>query len=387
MRLLCRKPNRCRWRTSSGGCDMRNRLISTAVIVLCVCLSACGIQEEVIPEEPAEQGDIIAEGSGNDAPDGGTQAAEPEDIADPGESGQTDENALSPDSLPVLETGTLSECITLCQLDGLKVIVTLEEDPDEEDALIYARLLKDAKPLLDPESGIRPGDVVSIDMYAVEDGDKDLTRLGVSVLVGAGTQPEEIEDALIGMRRDEEKKVTVMYPEDYLFMGLGGRTVRYRICVDSIARPDEPSETETGKALTYLEEETERVNRERLTEAVMEALIENSEIRAYPEKVVRQARSRYERKYTAGFENLDDFLNLTGMPRAEFKEAEDEYVSRRAKEQLVLMALQEETGITRTSEEYRQYTAVHGVNDEDPDKTLFEVIVEEIGDRFEVVDG
>ena len=224
-------------------------------------------------------------------------------------------------------------------------------------------------------------------MYAVEDGDKDLTRLGVSVLVGAGTQPEEIEDALIGMRRDEEKKVTVMYPEDYLFMGLGGRTVRYRICVDSIARPDEPSETETGKALTYLEEETERVNRDRLTEAVMEALIENSEIRAYPEKVVRQARSRYERKYTAGFENLDDFLNLTGMPRAEFKEAEDEYVSRRAKEQLVLMALQEETGITTTSEEYRQYTAVHGVNDEDPDKTLFEVIVEEIGDRFEVVDG
>ena len=255
---------------------MRNRLISTAVIALCVCLCACGIQEEVIPEEPAEQGDIIAEGSGNDAPDGGTQAAEPEDIADPGESGQTDENALSPDSLPVLETGTLSECITLCQLDGLKVSITLEEDPDAEDALIYARLLKDAKPLLDPESGIRPGDVVSIDMYAVEDGDKDLTRLGVSVPVGAGTQPEEIEDTLIGMRRDEEKKVTVTYPEEYLFMDLDGRTVRYRICVDSIARPDEPSEVETGKALTYLEEEIERVNRERLTEAARALVAEQN---------------------------------------------------------------------------------------------------------------
>ena len=59
-------------------------------------------------------------------------------------------------------------------------------------------------------------------------------------------------------------------------MDLDGRTVRYRICVNSIARPDEPSEVETGKALTYLEEEIERVNRERLTEAVMEALIENS---------------------------------------------------------------------------------------------------------------
>ena len=118
----------------------------------------------------------------------------------------------------------------------------------------------------------------------------------------------------------------------------------------------------------------------------MEALIENSEIRAYPEKVVRQARSRYERKYTAGFENLDDFLNLTGMPRAEFKEAEDEYVSRRAKEQLVLMALQEETGITATGEKYRQYTAVYGVHEDDPDKTLFEVITEEIRERIELLE-
>lgn len=365
---------------------MRNRLISTAVVVLFMCLCACSRETESVPQEPEVQEQVIAEGSGNDRTDGGAEDAEPEEIADPGESGRNDEDALSPDGLSVLETGTLSECITLCQLDRLKVSVTLEDDPDEEDALTYARLLKDAKPLLDSESGIQPGDVVSIDMYAVEDRDKDLTRLGVSVPVGAGTQPEEIENALIGMRRDEEKKITVTYPEEYLFMGLNGRTVAYRICVNSIARPDEPSETEVGKALAYLEEETERVNRERLTEAVMEALIGNSEIRAYPEKVVRQARSRYERKYTAGFESLDDFLNLTGMSRAEFKEAEDEYVSQRVKEQLVLMALQEETGITTTGEEYRQYTAVYGVNDEDPDKTLFEMIVEEIRDRLDVVD-
>ena len=101
--------------------------------------------------------------------------------------------------------------------------------------------------------------------------------------------------------------------------------------------------------------------------------------------MIRQARSRYERKYASGFASLDDFLNMTGMSRAEFKEAEDEYVSRRAKEQLVLMALQEETGITAASEEYTQYTAVYGVNEEDPDRTLFEVIVEAIGDRIKVL--
>ena len=364
---------------------MSRRIIPAAVTALCLCLCACGRKEEKTPQEPVVKEEVIAEGRGNDSASGRTESQGAEEIADPGGSSQREEEALSPDGLTVLEAGTLSDCITLCSLDGLEVSVMLEDDPDEEDAVTYARLLGDAKPLLDVGSGIRTGDVVSIDMYAIDESDKDFTRRGVSVPVGAGTYPEEIETALIGMLRDEEKKVTVTYPEDHLFMGLNGKTVTYRICVNSIARPDEPTEVEIGKALTYLEEETERINRERLTQAVMEVLIDGSEITAYPEKVIRQARSRYERKYASGFASLDDFLNMTGMSRAEFKEAEDEYVSRRAKEQLVLMALQEETGITAASEEYTQYTAVYGVNEEDPDRTLFEVIVEAIGDRIKVL--
>ena len=74
------------------------------------------------------------------------------------------------------------------------------------------------------------------------------------------------------------------------------------------------------------------------------------------------------------------------MTREEFKSTENEYVSQRAKEQLVLMALQEETGITATGEKYRQYTAVYGVNEDDPDKTLFEVITEEIRERIELLE-
>ena len=330
---------------------MHKRLVPAAAIALCMCLCTCGRKEDAAQQEPVVQEKVIAEGSGNDRPDGSTGTEGLEEIADPGGSIRREEETISPDGLPVLEAGMLSDCITLCTIDGLEVSVMLEDDPDEEDAVTY----------------------------------KDFTRRGLSVPVGAGTYPEEIENALIGMLRDEEKKVTVTYPEDHLFMGLNGKTVTYRICVNSIARPDEPTEVEIGKALTYLEEETERINRERLTQAVMEVLIDGSEITAYPEKVIRQARSRYERKYASGFASLDDFLNMTGMSRAEFKEAEDEYVSRRAKEQLVLMALQEETGITAASEEYTQYTAVYGVNEEDPDRTLFEVIVEAIGDRIKVV--
>ena len=72
------------------------------------------------------------------------------------------------------------------------------------------------------------------------------------------------------------------------------------------------------------------------------------------------------------------------MTRAEFKKGEGEYTSQHVKERLILLALQEETGITTISDEYRQYTAVYGVNAEDPDETLFEVIIDSIKDRLDV---
>ena len=209
---------------------MRKRLVA-GLIILCMCLCSCGKKEEGIEQETEEQEEVITEGIGNGGAESGATTAEAVEIVDPWESGRTD--ALSPDELPVLETGMLSDCITLCRIDGLKVHVMLKDDPNEEDAVTYARLLKDAKPLLDAGSGIRPGDVVNIDMYALKEEDEEFTKRGVSISVGSGTGPEELEEALIGMCKNEEKKVTVSYPEDYLYMGLNGRTVEYKVIVNS----------------------------------------------------------------------------------------------------------------------------------------------------------
>ena len=168
--------------------------LTAGLLVLCICLCSCGKKEEGIEQKTEAQEEVIAEGSGSGETGAGSTTMVAGEIEDPGGSGRPD--ASSPDGLPVLETGTLSDCITLCQIDGLKVHATLKDDPDEEDAVSYARLLKDAKPLLDAESGIKPGDVVSIDMYAVKEEDGDLTKRDVSISVGSGTGPEEIEEAL-----------------------------------------------------------------------------------------------------------------------------------------------------------------------------------------------
>lgn len=366
----------------------RKRIICMAIAAIFALSCSCGRKEEM-PQVSAEQAtikeeDIIAAGSGNEEgiPDTPSESTGDETIMDPGESEWEGGDALSPDGTPVItEDYQISDCIVLCDIDNLHVDYTLKRVPEEEDAATYAKLLKEARILLDAEADVRPGDVVNIDMYADNDS---YTRLGTTVRVGSGMELEDIENSLIGMSKNDEKKITVTYPEDYLYQGLNGKTIEYKIIVNSIARADDPTEVEIGKAMDYLTEETRQINRTGLTSAAKSAFLDNSEIKAYPEKEIRQARYRYEKKYTAGFANLEDFLNAVGMTRAEFKKGEDEYVSQRVKERLILLALQEETGITTISDEYRQYTAVYGVNAEDPDETLFEVIIDSIKDRLDV---
>ena len=366
---------------------MHSRRMTCIVIAAIIAFScSCG-KKEADSQLSAEQatvdaGEIIAQGSGN-AGTSRPAAISPleEGLADPGESEWDGRDSFSPDGIPVI-TGEyqLSDCIELCDIDGLYVNYEMEKEPDEEDAVTYAKLLKEARPVINADAVVEAGDVVSIDLYTEEEA---LSRVGVSVRVGLGGEPKEIEDGLIGMSKNEEKRISVMYPEDYFYQDLNGRTIDYKIIVNSIARADEPTEMEVSTAMDYLEEETQRLNRTGLAKAASEAFLENSEIKAYPEKVIRQARSRYENKYTAGFSSLNEFLDMVGMTSAEFREIENEFVSQRAKEQLLLMALQEETGITTMSDEYRQYVAVYGVNEDDPDETLFEVIIENIKDRLE----
>lgn len=294
---------------------------------------------------------------------------------------------LSPDGTPVLEgSPDISECITLCSLDGLEVRVTLEPEPDRDDAIIAAKMGKNASPAGKKE--IEKGDIAYIDMTAETDGENNdlLSREDVQVCVGAGGTNPELESALIGMSEGEDKTVDITYPDDYEYLGLNGKTVTYSIHVNSVASAETPSEEEIEKQLTRLREINTLVNEERRMQAIKLAVQNASEIRAYPEKLVRQARARYEKIFKTEYQSIEDYLNDTGRTREEFKKDEDVYTSARVKDELTLIALQEETGITKTSSEFNDYVAVYGVNPDDTDETLFKAIFAANMDRFSFVE-
>ena len=269
---------------------------------------------------------------------------------------------------------SVKDCITLPDLDSIKGEYSENPAPSYKDARIYAMLQKDAYllPENDDETA-QYGDKVIIDLYVEGSSDDSVegSLMDMEVPLGAGDVAPAIEEAIIGMAVGNDKEVTVK--DD------GGETI-YKILLRSISRPDEPTELEIGDAEGELSTETQELEEYLHYSSIKQEIVEKSVVKAYPEKVMRQARSMYEEKCLRG-SSLTDYLDQQGMTRAEFKQYEEEYATVAAKEMLVLEALCERSGITRTSKEYTEAAKEEGENPEDPDELLYILVLKKLFEK------
>lgn len=363
---------------------VRRKIIACAALTA-VCMTGCGLFGSPVQEKPdeartavteqaqpaeerePEDGDVIASGEG--------QLQEEVELYT--DNKEYYEENLSPDGTPVISGEyELSDCVTIGDLDGMDVHVSLEPEPTEEDAVIYAKLQKDGKPVAS-DYMIEMGDIVNIDMLAYIDGEQqeNLSRKNMQIFMGSGGTRPEIEEALLGMTKGSSKDIEITYDEDYEYMELGGKTVSYNLYVNSIASALPPDEEELASAMEYLKERNTVVNDEIRMQAAKQAIMESAEFKAYPEKMVRQARSQYEKQRLREYSSIEDYLNDNGITREEFKQDEDIFASAGIKERLILEALKEKTGITLESKEYVDYVTVYGLIEEDADETLLRAII------------
>lgn len=335
------------------------------ILAAALCLATgCGkakVQEEKADKDQPQQEEIIAEGAGD--------AVEEEKKV------ETDAYAEDPDSLggiPVVSGSVdISECMSIRDMDSVDLEGNFGYEPTYEDARLSILIRTGAVPLGDTDAEIQPGDYIQADIDAYIDGEKDanLSRSKRDIRVGAGSEEKEIEENLVGMRKGEEKEFEKTYGENDNYMNLSGKTVLYRITVNSIARPSEPIETEIMKELERMQESAAPVSEEEACESVWKQLLERTEIYSFPEKAVREARALFEERDLRG-ERLEDYLNRTGITRAEYKRAEDEYAIEKAKEKTLILYLQDMTGINEQSAAYRNMLMKKEVNPEDPDNVM-----------------
>ena len=367
--------------------------ILTAVVALAVSAAAagCSLPWAGRPEQAAAEGTQQAQEA--DTGDSGELIAQGEgeiwddtDLYTDTEGEDGYEENISPDGTPVLPGEyTTGDCIKLCAIDGLEVTVPQKPDPEWEDAVVSAKFSMDAKPRSE-DWAIEKGDMISADITAYIDGEKNeyLSRRDAQIFVGGDGSVKEFNDALIGARKGSDVEASVTYGEDYLYMDLGGKTVVYKIHVNAVNSADTPDDETVEKELEMLRRINAQVNEELLAQAVKAAIRDASEYTAYPEKMIRQARAEYERRYLAGYSSIEDYLNEVGMTRAEFKKIEDEYAAARVRDKLLLKALEEETGITADSPKFTAYAEEHGINNDDIGETQFKAICGDIKDRLSI---
>lgn len=312
-----------------------------------------------------DSGNVIAEG----ALSGVTSAAD-------GTDGTYTEETDTFDGKPLLGGSyKISDCITLGNLNGLAVNVNASaptESASESDAVVYVKLQNDDKQTVtDDHATAEYGDLVTVNLTLFEDGTKvdDRSMDNYEVGLGSGTLQKDVEAAIPGMMVGDVKEVNVTYPADNPDSEVAGKTVTYQIRLNSIERAPDPTESEIAEAENTLDEESASESNEALYEAAKQAIISASDIKAYPEELIRELRSQYESAYVNAYGSLDDYLNAAGMTRAAFKEAEDQQVRDGADRKLVFLALKDYTGITKAE----------GVNitkvSDDPDEALYDTML------------
>ncbi len=112
-----------------------------------------------------------------------------------------------------------------------KITVTKEEI----DHRIH-HLLEDYAEVIEKDGAIADGDIAIIDFKGMKDGVAfdGGTAENYSLTIGSKTFIPGFEEALIGMKKGEEKDIDLTFPEDYIAEELKGQKVTFKVKVNEI---------------------------------------------------------------------------------------------------------------------------------------------------------
>ena len=187
--------------------------------------------------------------------------------------------------------------------------------------------------------------------------------------IGSGSFIPGFEDQLVGVSAGESKDVVVTFPEDYHADNLAGKEAVFQCTVHEVKEEQIPelddefakdvSEFETldelkadlrAKALERKEKDTQAA----FEQSVMAAVIDNAEMEI-PETMVEYETDKMMENYEARLQgsgiSFDQYLNMMGTNRAEFRVSTKAAALQQIQSELVLKAVVEAEGIEAAEDE------------------------------------
>lgn len=281
---------------------------------------------------------------------------------------------------------TLSnDFVTVKMYKGLKVTEAKAAEVTDEDVenAIRTSMESAAEQVEITDRPAQNGDWVNIDYAGTRDGvafdggtaqGTDL-ELGSGTFIGADGDYAGFEEQIIGHKTGESFDITVKFPDTYTSEELAGQVADFHIVLNKIYERRIPeltdewvlsNSTESKTAEEYreevrenLEESNENTVKSTLQSEIQEALLENIEIKSYPEGKVEEQVEQLTNYYTQiaglyGMEFADYVQNYMGMTEEDFNTRANEVAQQSISLVEAMKLIGEKEKLEPSEEEYKE---------------------------------
>lgn len=289
--------------------------------------------------------------------------------------------------LPLIYKATVSVIpeIKLPDFKGMEVEEQPQSEPQDEDALkVLESYSKQMARLENVESGIvENGHIVQLDFTGYLDGVpfEGGSSQDYSLEVGSQTFIPGFEEQLIGLKLDEEKEISVVFPENYPQPELADKPCTFKVIIKGIKKREYPaiddefakdvSEHETlaelkQEILGNLKEKAAKEAKQDLREKVVDKIVGQVEVEVpepMTEQRLKEMITKFSQQLSIQGTTLEQYLQMSGKSMSEFMDFMKPQAEQWAKTTMVLEAIAKaenitvsdedvEERITKTSEEY-----------------------------------
>lgn len=290
----------------------------------------------------------------------GTDTAETQENSD----GKTVEAGVS----RLVSVDNVDKYITLGEYKGLILDNTVEVITDDD---VQARIDQELQDKAEAVSdGAQEGDLVTVNYVGTIDGETfdGGTANNYDFIIGNGGMFQEFEQGVVGMKKGETKEISIDFPSDYSDSTLAGKKADYKVTVQNVRRAPELTDEWVTKNTDYttveeyregtrktLEKEARESAGEVLKNTAWNTVLENTEVKEYPEADVENAISEFRKSMEVYAKQadmtLEEFVESQGISKDAFDEQSRQYAEGKVKQNLIVQGIMDAEGLSLDDKE------------------------------------
>ena len=218
--------------------------------------------------------------------------------------------------------------------------------------------------------GAQEGDLVTVNYVGTIDGETfdGGTANNYDFIIGNGGMFQEFEQGVIGMKKGETKEISIDFPSDYSDSTLAGKKADYKVTVQNVRRAPELTDEWVTKNTDYttveeyregtyktLEKEARESAGEVLKNTAWNTVLENTEVKEYPEADVENAISEFHKSMEVYAKQadmtLEEFVESQGISQDAFDEQSRQYAEGKVKQNLIVQGIMDAEGLSLDDKE------------------------------------